>query len=58
MATARDRSAVMMRHFLGAGGDVACDFDSDDNDENDDNILHFNVRGPQTGSGCLVSIIQ
>ena len=51
MATARDRSAVVMRRFQD-GGDVTCNFDSDDDDEDDDNILHFDLRG------CSVSIIQ
>ena len=46
MATARDRSAAMMRRFLESGGDVACDFDSDDDDDEDDNILHFDLRAP------------
>jgi hypothetical protein len=46
MATARDRSAVMMGHFL-VGGVIACNFGSDDNDDkDDDNIFHFNLRGP------------
>ena len=45
MATARDRSAAMMRRFL-ESGDVACDFDSDDDDDEDDNILHFDLRAP------------
>jgi hypothetical protein len=42
MATARDRSAAMMRRFLD-GGDIACNFDSNDNNEDDDNILHFDL---------------
>ena len=44
MATARDRSAVVMRRFQD-GGDVACNFDSNDDNEDDDNILHFDLRG-------------
>ena len=48
MATARDRSAAMMQRFLD-GGDVACNFDSDDDDKDDhDNILglvHFDLFG-------------
>ena len=45
LATARDRSAAMMRRFLD-GGDVAYDFDSDDEDEDDDDqILQFDLRG-------------
>jgi hypothetical protein len=47
LATARDRSAAMMRRFLDTG-DVACDFDSDDDDDedDDDNILHFDLCRP------------
>ena len=45
MATARDRSAAMMRRFV-ESGEVACDFDSDDDDDEDDNILHFDLRAP------------
>ena len=51
MATARDRSAAMMRRFLDSG-DIAYDFDSDDDDDDDDDdedddndILHFDLRG-------------
>ena len=51
MATARDKSAAMMRRFLD-GVDVACNFDSDDNDKDDDNILHFNLRGPAAAVRC------
>jgi hypothetical protein len=49
--TARDRSAVMMRRFLD-GGDVACDFDSNDDDKDDYNILHFDLRGPAAVVWC------
>lgn len=46
LATARDRSAAMMRRFLDTG-DVACDFDSDGDDEDDDDgILYFDLCGP------------
>jgi hypothetical protein len=55
MATARDRSAAMMRRFLD-GTDVACNFNSDDDDEDDDNILHFDVHGPRFQKS--VSIMQ
>jgi hypothetical protein len=52
LATARDRSAAMMRRFLlDTAGDVACNFDSDDDDDDDDeddddNILHFDLCQP------------
>ena len=47
LATARDKSsAATMRHFLDTG-DVACNFDSDDDDKDDgDNNLHFDLCGP------------
>ena len=58
LATARDRSAAMMRRFLLDTGDVACEFDSDndddddDDEEDDDNILHFCLV--PTGGCCYV----
>ena len=46
MATARDRSSAMMQRFL-EGGDVllACNFNSNDDDKDDDNILHYDLFG-------------
>ena len=52
MVTAsRDRSAAMMRRFLD-DGDVACNFDSNDDDKDDDHILHFDLRGPAASVRC------
>ena len=51
MATARDWSAVVMRRFQD-GGDVACNFNSDDDDKDDDNILHFDLGGPAAAALC------
>ena len=44
MATARDRSAAMMQRCL-EGGDVACNFNSNDDDMDDDNLLHYDLFG-------------
>ena len=41
----------MMQRFLD-GGNVACNFDSNDNDKDDDNIIHSDLRGPAAAVWC------